>query len=194
MTAMATEASIQKPFYKHLYPWVLLAIALGVVAGLYAPKWAANDWVKLTADLFIRLIKMMIGPLIFCSVAAGLAKTKSAGRVGTIGFKAIVYFEIVSSMALVIGLIVGEVLQPGGGLHLTPPADLSPLSKYTGPEHALTPQDFISHIIPETFMGAFVDGNLLQVLLLAILFGLSLMALGERGEKLTHVLDIGLGL
>ena len=192
MTALATDTPIQKPFYKHLYPWVMLAIALGVVAGIYEPKWAANDWVKLIADLFIRLIKMMIAPLIFCSVAAGLAKAKSAGRVGAIGFKAIVYFEIVSSLALVIGLIVGEVLQPGAGLHLSPPADQSALAKFTGPEHALTPQDFISHMIPETFLGAFVDGNLLQVLLLAILFGLSLMALGERGEKLAHVLDVGL--
>src|SRR6202041_3800559 len=114
-TATAAPARAAKPWYKILYVQVLIAILLGVVVGWLAPTIATNDWIKALGDGFIKLIKMVIAPIIFCTVVSGIAHIQDAKKVGRIGIKALVYFEVVSTFALVIGLLVGNLLRPGAG-------------------------------------------------------------------------------
>jgi aerobic C4-dicarboxylate transport protein len=177
----------EKPWYTILYVQVLIAILLGVVVGWQFPGLATNDWIKALGDGFIRLIKMIIAPIIFCTVVSGIAHIQDARKVGRVGVKALVYFEVVSSFALIIGLIFGNLLQVGRGLAAKP--DAAAVAGYVKEAEAQKTVDFLLNIIPDSVVGALARGDILQVLLFAILFGFALMALGERGQLLRSIVD-----
>jgi aerobic C4-dicarboxylate transport protein len=180
-------AAGSKPFYANLYFQVIIAIVLGVVVGIYSPDLAKNDWIKALGDGFVKLIKMVIAPIIFCTVVSGIAHISDARKVGRIGIKALVYFEIVSTLALIIGLLVANVVQPGLGF--SGKADAGAVAGYLKQAGEMKSVDFVLNIIPDSVVGAFAKGDVLQVLLFAILFGFSLMALGERGHSVGRFVD-----
>jgi aerobic C4-dicarboxylate transport protein len=186
---MVTEAPARaaKPWYKILYVQVLIAILLGVVVGWLWPALATNDWIKALGDGFIKLIKMVIAPIIFCTVVSGIAHIQDARKVGRVGVKALVYFEVVSSFALIIGLLMGNLIQVGHGLAAKP--DAAAVASYVKQAEAQKSVDFVLNIIPDSVVGALARGDILQVLLFAILFGFALMALGERGHRLRDLID-----
>ena len=173
--------------YRTLYLQVLFAIALGVLAGWLVPHLATSEWIKALGDGFVRLIRMAIAPIIFCTVVSGIAHIQDARKVGRVGVKALLYFEVVSSLALVIGLAVGNLFPVGYGLAAK--ADAAAVADYARQAVAQKSVDFVLNIIPESVVGAFAKGDILQVLLFAVLFGFSLMALGKRGEKLRDIID-----
>jgi aerobic C4-dicarboxylate transport protein len=177
-----------KPWYRILYIQVLIAIVLGALVGWKFQDFATSDWVKALGDGFIKLIKMVIAPIIFCTVVSGISHIQDAKKVGRIGIKALVYFEIVSTFALVIGLLVGNLLRPGAGFGGAM-ANAQAVANYAKQAESQKSVDFILHIIPDTVVGAFASGEILQVLLFSILFGFSLMALGERGHTLRSFID-----
>lgn len=183
----ATAASSKKPFYRLLYVQVLVAIALGVVVGLAFPGFATAPGVKALGEGFIKLIKMVIAPIIFCTVVSGIAHIQDARKVGRVGVKALLYFEVVSSFALVIGLVIGNVLKPGAGF-AGKAADAAAVAKYANAPHK-SAVDFVLDIIPDSVVGAFAKGDILQVLLFSILMGFALMAMGERGAPLRRLID-----
>jgi aerobic C4-dicarboxylate transport protein len=187
-TVTTTPARAAKPWYKILYIQVLIAIMLGVLVGWKFPDLATHDWIKALGDGFIKLIKMVIAPIIFCTVVSGIAHIQDARKVGRIGVKALVYFEIVSTFALVIGLAVGNLVRPGAGFG-NAAANAQAVQKLADQAKELKSADFFLHIIPDTVVGAFATGEILQVLLFAVLFGFSLMALGERGYTLRAFID-----
>jgi len=176
-----------KPFYANLYFQVIIAIILGVVVGIYSPDLAKNDWIKALGDGFVKLIKMVIAPIIFCTVVSGIAHISDAKKVGRVGIKALVYFEIVSTLALIIGLLVANIVQPGVGF--SGKADAAAVAGYLKQAGEMKSVDFVLNIIPDSVVGAFAKGDVLQVLLFAILFGFSLMALGERGHSVRRLVD-----
>ena len=176
----------------HFYLWVVGAIVLGGLIGHFFPEFGVK--LKPLGDGFIALIKMLIGPIIFLTVVLGIAGVADVKKVGRVGVKAILYFEVVSTIALVIGLVVVNTLKPGAGFNADP-AKLDPalVAKATDYAHKAEQQstvDFLLHIIPKTFTDAFTgDGSLLQVLLLAVLFGFSLLHMGKTGEKVMELLE-----
>jgi aerobic C4-dicarboxylate transport protein len=165
--------SAPRPWYRLLYLQVLLAVVLGVVVGTLFPDFGKS--LRPLGDGFIKLVKMMIAPIIFCTVVHGIASMGDLKKLGRVGAKSLLYFEVVSTLALVIGLVVVNVLQPGAGLtpvgqpfHAAPvPLDPGHVAEQA---HALSATAFALNIIPSTFLGAFVSGDLLQVLLIAALF------------------------
>jgi aerobic C4-dicarboxylate transport protein len=192
MAVIATTgvpASAAKPWYKVLYLQVLIAIVLGVIVGSFFPAFATNDWIKALGDGFIKLIKMVIAPIIFCTVVSGIAHIQDARKVGRVGIKALVYFEIVSSFALILGMIMGNVFQVGHGLVTKVDGSNAAVANYVKQAEAQKSVDFVLNIIPDSVVGAFAKGDILQVLLFAILFGFALMALGERGHTLRDTID-----
>jgi len=175
-------------FLRHLWVQVLVAIALAVVVGAIWPKFG-ND-LKPLGDAFIALIKMLIAVVIFCTVSAGIAKMSDLKKVGIVGIKTLVYFEVISTFALVIGLLVGHFLHPGEGF-VPQNVDVKAAQAYiTQAKHQTTAVDYFLHLIPKTFVGAFADGDLLQVLVLAILTGFACSRLGEFGAKCAAALDM----
>jgi aerobic C4-dicarboxylate transport protein len=188
MVAPAPSGAIPppKPWYRQLYVQVLFAIVLGVLVGWLFPAFATNDWIKAMGDGFIKLIKMAIAPIIFCTVVSGIAHIQEAKKVGRIAVKALIYFEVVSTFALAIGLIVGNVVRPGDGFGAGA-ANAEAVKQYLGKE--MKSVDFVLNIIPDSVVGAFAKGDILQVLLFSILFGFSLMALGERGRTIRSFID-----
>ncbi|MEY9591148.1 aerobic C4-dicarboxylate transport protein [Bradyrhizobium yuanmingense] len=189
MTTMATAAPARasQVWYKILYVQVLIAILMGAVVGCLWPSVATNDWIKALGDGFIKLIKMVIAPIIFCTVTSGIAHIQDAKKVGCVGVKALFYFEIVSSFALLLGLVMGNLVRIGHGLAVKP--DAAAVANYVKQAEASKTVDFFLNIIPDSVVGAFARGDVLQVLLFAILFGFSLMALGKRGERLRGMID-----
>jgi aerobic C4-dicarboxylate transport protein len=185
---MPAAAHAAKPWYKILYVQVLIAIVLGALVGWQFHDFATSEWVKALGDGFIKLIKMVIAPIIFCTVVSGIAHIQDAKKVGRIGMKAMVYFEIVSTFALVIGLAIGNLVKPGAGFG-GDMANAKAVEKFAQQAHDQKSVDFVLHIIPDTVVGAFATGEILQVLLFSILFGFSLMALGERGHTLRAFVD-----
>src|SRR3954462_15039432 len=190
---MATEtvrpAAHHQPWYKILYIQVLIAIALGVLVGRFYPDLGKE--LKPLGDGFIALIKMMIAPVIFCTVVHGISSMGDLKRVGRVGLKALIYFEVVSTVALAIGLIVGEVLQPGHGFNIDP-ATIDPKSVATYVTKAKE-EGIVAHllgIIPDSYFGALARGDLLQVLLVAILSGIAVTRLGAVGQKITAAVDV----
>jgi aerobic C4-dicarboxylate transport protein len=170
-----------------LYFQVLLGIALGVLLGLLAPQYGVA--VRPLGDGFIKLVRMLIAPVVFTTVVVGIAQMGAMKDVGRIGLRALIYFEVVSSIALVIGLVVVSVLKPGAGLAFNPgAADLKSVSAYATASQQLNAVDFILHIIPDTMVGAFSGGEVLQVLLVSVLFGLALLRLGPRVRPLVDVI------
>ena len=187
MSVTKTAAPQKKPFYKVLYIQVLVAIALGALVGWLSPEFAKNDWIKAMGDGFVKLIKMVIAPIIFCTVVSGIAHISEVKKVGRVAIKALVYFEVVSTFALALGLIVGNVLHPGAGFQGQ--SNAAAVAGYAKQASEMKSVDFVLHIIPETVVGAFAQGEILQVLLFAILFGFALMALGERGHTVRSFID-----
>src|ERR1700732_1821840 len=185
--ATGAPPRVAKPWYKILYVQVLIAILIGVLVGWKFPHLATNDWIKALGDGFIKLIRMLIAPIIFCTVVSGISHIQDARKVGRVGVKALVYFEIVSSFALIIGLVVGNLIQVGRGLAVNP--DAAAVATYVKQAEAQKSVDFVLNIIPDSVVGALARGDILQVLLFAILFGFSLMALGERGNRLRDIID-----
>src|ERR1700732_2912345 len=186
-TVTAVPLRAAKPWYKILYLQVLIAILLGVLIGWLWPGLATNDWIKALGDGFIKLIKMLIAPIIFCTVVSGIAHIQDARKVGRVGIKALVYFEIVSSFALMLRLVMCNLIQVGHGLAAKP--DAAAVANYVKQAEAQKSVDFVLNIIPDTVVGAFARGDILQVLLFAILFGFALMALCERGDRVRDILD-----
>jgi aerobic C4-dicarboxylate transport protein len=177
------------PLYRNLYVQVLAAIALGVLVGVVSPERGAA--MRPLGDGFIKLIRMLIAPIIFTTIAVGIAHMGEMKDVGRIGLRAFIYFEVVSTLALVIGLVVVNVLQPGVGIHVTAtPADVAAAAGY-GAQAAQAHDTvaFLLNIIPTTMVDAFARGDILQVLLVATLLGVALLGLGPRVEGLVHVLD-----
>ncbi len=175
-----------QPFHRTLYFRVLVAIALGVVLGVAAPGFAIG--LKPLGDGFIKLVTMTIAPLIFCTVVVGIAGMRDMKAVGKAGGLAILYFEVVSSLALVIGLAVVNIVGPGRGMNIDPSKlDTHPIEKYTGKLESVA--DHLLAIIPDSFVGALARGELLPVLLVAILFGFALHATGERGKPVLDLVD-----
>jgi aerobic C4-dicarboxylate transport protein len=184
----ATVIAHQKPWYRHLYVQVLCAILLGVLLGHFYPEVGAQ--MKPLGDAFIKLIKMLIAPIIFCTVVHGIAGMEDMKKVGRVGLKALLYFELMTTVALVIGLIVVNVWRPGVGMNVDPASlDTKAIATYTAQAQQQNVVGSLLHIIPNTFVGAFAEGEILQVLLLAILFAFSLHALGERGRPLLSLID-----
>jgi aerobic C4-dicarboxylate transport protein len=187
MSVIKTAAPQKKPFYKVLYVQVLVAIVLGALVGWLSPEFAKNDWIKAMGDGFVKLIKMVIAPIIFCTVVSGIAHISEVKKVGRVAIKALIYFEVVSTFALALGLIVGNVLHPGAGFQGQ--SNAAAVAGYAKQASEMKSVDFVLHIIPETVVGAFAQGEILQVLLFAILFGFALMALGERGHTVRSFID-----
>jgi aerobic C4-dicarboxylate transport protein len=178
----------KKPFYANLWVQVLIAIALAIAFGYLSPAKAMA--MKPLGDGFIRLITMIITLIIFCTVVSGIASMQDMKKVGRVGGKALLYFEIVSTLALLIGLVVGNLVHPGSGFNVsTANLDAKAVAEYAGQAKAQSITDFLLHIIPTTVIDAFAKGDILQVVFVAILFGLALSTLGERGRPLVTLLD-----
>lgn len=179
---------MHKKVFSSLYFQVLLAITLGVFLGHVYPELGAN--MKPLGDGFVKLIKMIIAPVIFCTVVTGIAGMESMKAVGKTGAIALIYFEVVSTIALIIGLCVVNLLQPGGGMNIDPAAlDASAISAYAEQAKSQGIIAFLLDIIPGSVIGAFASGNILQVLLFAVLFGFSLHHIGEKGQVIFGVID-----
>jgi len=183
-----------KPFYQSLYFQVITAIVIGVLLGHFYPETGAA--MKPLGDGFIKLIKMIIAPIIFCTVVVGIAGMEDMKKVGKTGGLALLYFEIVSTLALVIGLVIINLVKPGEGMNVDPSAlDTKSIAAYTGPGKMQGTVDFLLHVIPNTVVDAFAKGEILQVLLFSVMFGFALHKFGGRGtlvfdliEKGSHVL------
>ncbi len=184
----------RRPLYKSLYVQVLTAVVLGVLLGQFDPQ--LGEQMKPLGDGFIKLIKMIIAPIIFCTVVIGIAGMEDMKKVGKTGGLALLYFEVVSTIALVVGLVVVNLFQPGAGMNVNAAAlDTKGIAAYTGPGKLVGTVDFLLNVIPTSVVDAFAKGEILQVLLFAVLFGFALHKFGGRGtlvfdliEKLSHVL------
>jgi aerobic C4-dicarboxylate transport protein len=178
----------KRPLYTTLWMQVLIAIAIAVVFGYVSPERAVA--MKPLGDAFIRLITMIITVVIFCTVVSGIAGMQDMKRVGRVGGKALLYFEIVSTLALALGLVVGNVAKPGAGFNVNSQTlDAKAVSEYAGQAKAQNTTDFLLHIIPNTVVDAFAKGDILQVLLVALLFGFSLSAMGPRCKPLIDMVE-----
>ena len=183
-----------KPLYKSLYFQVIVAIVIGVLLGYFYP--ATGEAMKPLGDGFIKLIKMIIAPIIFCTVVVGIAGMEDMKKVGKTGGYALLYFEIVSTIALIVGLTIVNTVQPGAGMNIDPATlDTKGVAAYTKPGQMQSTTDFLLNVIPNTVVDAFAKGEILQVLLFAVLFGFALHRFGGRGtlvfdwiEKASHVL------
>src|SRR5437868_4878531 len=193
-------AKQQKPLYQSLYFQVIVSIVIGVLLGYFKPDWGVE--MRPLGDGFIKLIKMMIAPIIFCTVVVGIAGMEDMKKVGKTGGLALLYFEVVSSIALLVGLLIVNVVQPGTGMNVDPHSlDTKGIAAYTGPGKMQGTVDFLLAIIPNTVVDAFAKGEILQVLLFSVLFGFALHRFGGRGtlvfdliEKASHVLFAIVGI
>jgi aerobic C4-dicarboxylate transport protein len=184
----ASSPSLKQPFYRGLTLQVLVGVAIALVLGYLRPATAVA--MKPLGDAFIHLITMIITLVIFCTLVTGIAGMEDMKKVGRVGGKALLYFEIVSTIALLIGLIVGNVIRPGSGFNIDPATlDSKAVAEYAGPAKAQSVTDFLLHIIPNTVVDAFTRGDILQVLFVSLLFGFALSFAGERGKPLVDLLD-----
>jgi len=185
---MTGPLSAKKPFYSLLWVQVLLAVGIAVALGCVSPARAIA--MKPLGDAFIRLITMVISLIIFCTVVSGMASMQDMKKVGRVGGKALLYFEVVSTLALLIGLVVGNVVHPGSGFNVNPATlDAKSVADYAGQAKSQSVTDFLIHIIPTTVVDAFAKGDILQVVLVSVLFGLALSAMGERCKPLVILID-----
>ena len=181
-------AKARRPLWKSLYFQVLVAVALGILVGWIWPALGAS--LKPLGDAFIRLVKMIITPVIFLTVVTGIAGMRDLGAFGRIAAKALGYFLVVSTMALLVGLLVANVVQPGAGLNVDPAKlDTAKVATYVGEAKETTITHFLLGIIPDTMFSAFTSGEILQVLLFSVLFGFAIMSLGERGHTIRSFID-----
>jgi len=192
MTISAPAA--KRPFYRSLYLQVLTAVVIGVALGHFYPQMGAD--MKPLGDGFIKLIKMIIAPIIFCTVVVGIAGMEDMKKVGKTGGLALLYFEVVSTLALIVGLVIVNLVEPGAGMNVNAASlDTKGIAAYTGPGKMVGTVDFLLNVIPTSVVDAFAKGEILQVLLFAVLFGFALHKFGGRGtmvfdfiEKTSHVL------
>jgi aerobic C4-dicarboxylate transport protein len=183
-TAMTTR----QPFYKSLYLQVIVAIVIGIALGHWFPETAVT--LKPLGDGFIKLIKMVIAPIIFCTVVSGIAGMQNMKSVGKTGGYALLYFEIVSTISLLIGLVVVNVVQPGAGMHIDPATlDASKIATYVTASKDQTIVNFLLNVIPSTIVGAFASGDILQVLMFSVIFGFALHRLGAYGKPVLDFID-----
>ena len=177
-----------RPWYRHLYVQVLIAIFLGVLIGHFAP--ATGEALKPLGDGFIKLVKMIIAPVIFLTIVTGIAGMRDLVRVGRVALKAFAYFLFFSTLALIIGLIVANVVRPGAGLNIDPATlDAGKVADYASKAHETTLTGFLLDIIPDTFLSALTAGHILQTLLASILFGIALALVGDKGSKILDLLN-----
>ncbi|WP_374257286.1 dicarboxylate/amino acid:cation symporter [Aquabacterium sp.] len=189
-----SQTPARQPLYKSLYVQVLIAVSIGILLGHFYPETGAS--LKPLGEGFIKLIKMIIAPIIFCTVVVGIAGMEDMKKVGKTGGLALIYFEIVSTLALIIGLVVVNVLQPGANMHVDPSTlDTKGIANYTAPGKMQGTVEFLLNVIPTSVVDAFAKGEILQVLLFSVLFGFALHKFGGRGtmvfdfiEKFSHVL------
>ncbi len=187
-TSNAAPRAVKKPFYRSLWGQVLVGVALAIVLGYLRPHTAIA--MKPLGDAFIRLISMIITIVIFCTVVTGIASMQDMKKVGRVGGKALLYFEVVSTLALLVGLVVGNLVHTGAGFNVNPATlDSKAVANYAGAAKAQSVTDFIMHIIPTTVVDAFARGDILQVVLVAILFGFALSAMGRRCKPLLEVFE-----
>lgn len=188
MALHAAPPAKKVPFYRSLYAQVLIGIVLAIILGDLAPTTAIG--MKPLGDGFIKLIKMMIALVVFCTVVSGISSMGSMKKVGRVGGKALLYFEIVSTLALFLGMLVGNVLQPGAGFNADPSKlDAKAIAQYAGAAQQQNVPDFLLGIIPNTFVDAFAKGDILPVVFVSVLFGYALTVLGERGRPVKDAID-----
>lgn len=189
-----TAPATKRPFYRSLYLQVLTAVVIGVALGHFYPQLGAD--MKPLGDGFIKLIKMIIAPIIFCTVVVGIAGMEDMKKVGKTGGLALLYFEVVSTLALIVGLVIVNLVQPGSGMNVDASTlDTKSIAAYTAPGKMVGTVDFLLNVIPTSVVDAFAKGEILQVLLFSVLFGFALHKFGGRGtmvfdfiEKTSHVL------
>ncbi|MCG9058097.1 dicarboxylate/amino acid:cation symporter [Laribacter hongkongensis] len=177
-----------RKLYKSLYFQVIVAIICGVLLGHFMPD--SGTAMKPLGDGFIKLVKMMITPIIFCTVVVGIAGMEDMKKVGRVGGKALLYFEVVTTLALIIGLVIVNVLKPGAGMNVDPATlDTGAIAKYTAKAGEQSVVDFVLHIIPNSVVGAFAEGEILQVLLFSVLFGFALSMMGQSGKPVVKLVE-----
>ncbi len=187
-TSPAAGPTPHRAWYRHLYVQVLCAIVIGVLLGHFYPSLGAD--MKPLGDAFIKTIKMLIAPIIFCTVVHGIASMEDMKKVGRVGIKALLYFELVTTLALVVGLIIVNAWQPGAGMNVDASTiDTKSIQEYTTKAKEQSTVEFLMHIIPATVVGAFAEGEILQVLFFGILFAFALHFLGERGKPVLNFID-----
>ena len=181
-------AAPRLPWYRQLYVQVLIDIALGALLGHFEPAFA--EQLKPLGDAFIKLVKMIIAPVIFLTIVTGIAGMTHLRTVGRVFAKSMAYFLFFSTLALVIGMVVAHIVQPGVGMNIDPASlDTAAVEGYVQKSHEMTLTGFMLDIIPGTLVGAFVDGNILQVLFIAVLFGIALALVGEKGKPILSFLE-----
>jgi aerobic C4-dicarboxylate transport protein len=179
---------VKKPFYRSLWGQVMIGIVIAIVLGYVRPHTAVA--MKPLGDAFIRLISMIIALVIFCTVSTGIASMEDMKKVGRVGGKALLYFEVVSTLALLVGLVVGNIVHTGAGFNVNPASlDTKAVAAYAGAAKSQSVADFLLQIIPTTIVNAFATGNILQVVLVAILFGFALSAMGKRCKPVVDMLN-----
>jgi len=181
-------ATQRKPIYKQIYFWVLVGIVLGILVGNFFPKTAQA--LEPIGESFVNLITMVIAPIIFCTVVAGIAGMADLKSVGRIGLKALIYFEVLTTVALILGLVVINVVQPGAGVNAEPPKLAGDAAGYVQQGEASHWYDFVFHIFPDSFVGAFAEGDILQVLFISILVAIALQLMGEAGRPVTRAIGM----
>ncbi len=190
MATLIIERRRAKAWWKELWVQVLIAMAIGILLGVVRPDIGAQ--MQPLGDAFIKAIRMLIAPIIFCTVVHGIARMADMARVGRVALKAIVYFEVMTTIALIIGLIAVNVLKPGAGMNIDPASiNAAAIEPYVKQTAAVGFVPFLMNIIPSTFVGAFAEGNILQVLFIAVICGFALVQLGERAKPLVDIIDIG---
>jgi aerobic C4-dicarboxylate transport protein len=189
MTALIIEKQRTRAWWKELWVQVLIAMMAGILLGAVRPDLGAQ--MQPLGDAFIKAIRMLIAPIIFCTVVHGIAHMADMARVGRVALKAIVYFEIMTTIALVIGLLAVNLLRPGAGMNIDPASiNTAAIEPYVKQTAAVGFVPFLMNIIPGTFVGAFAEGNILQVLFIAVVCGFALVQLGERAKPLVDIIDI----
>jgi aerobic C4-dicarboxylate transport protein len=190
MTTLIIEKQRTRAWWKELWVQVLIAMAIGILLGVVRPDLGAQ--MQPLGDAFIKAIRMLIAPIIFCTVVHGIAHMADMARVGRVALKALIYFEVMTTIALVIGLIAVNLLKPGAGMNIDPASiNTTAIEPYVRQTAAVGLVPFLMNIIPSTFVGAFAEGNILQVLFIAVVCGFALVRLGERAKPLVDLIEIG---
>jgi aerobic C4-dicarboxylate transport protein len=188
ISAVDTHPRTPLPFYRHLYFQVIVAIVAGMLVGHFYPDFGAS--LKPLGDAFIRLVKMIIAPVIFLTVATGIAGMSDLKKVGRVAGKAMIYFLTFSTLALAVGMVVANIVQPGAGMHIDPATlDANAVATYATKAHESTITGFLMNIIPQTIVGAFAEGDILQVLFFSVLFGVALGMVGDQGKPVVDFLQ-----
>ncbi len=187
--AATADASVHRPFWRHLYVQVLIAIVIGALLGHFSPSVGAS--MKPFGDAFVAAIRMVIAPIIFCTVVHGIASMEDMKKVGRVGLKALLYFELMTTVALAVGMIIANIWQPGAGVHADVASiDTKSIQTYAAAAQNQTAVDYLLHIIPVSAVGAFAEGEVIQVLFFGVLFAFALSFMGERGKPLLRLIDI----